>query len=133
MCRRIILWLYFEEKNTNLAHIYINNKIFWFLSWKCVFLIFSFFLIETFSAHGETFVKLKSEILVFFLKHFLFCSDINFFHTSESHADTMCFNNLGKLVLSMVVRFKAWANFCYCHSCLKKQSLLQKWSKLTWK
>ncbi len=44
---------------------------------------------------------------------------------------TGCFTDLGKLNLSMVVRFKAPTNFRYCSSCLKKWSMLKKWSKLT--
>ena len=39
------------------------------------------------------------------------------------------FTDLGKLNLSMEVRFYAQANFCYCLSCLKKWRYLQKWSK----
>jgi hypothetical protein len=46
---------------------------------------------------------------------------------------TVCFINLGKLNLLMVVRFKAQAIFFYWPSPLKKWSLFQKWSKLTLK
>jgi hypothetical protein len=47
--------------------------------------------------------------------------------------DTLCFTNLGKLNLIIVVRFSARANSRCCPSCLKKWSSLQKWSKLTQK
>ncbi len=52
---------------------------------------------------------------------------------SKTKVHTVCFRDLGKLSLPMVVRFKAWANFWYCPSYLKKWSSLQKWSKLTQK
>ncbi len=40
---------------------------------------------------------------------------------------TVCFTDLGKLELRIVVWFQPRANFWYCPSCLKKWSLLQKW------
>ncbi len=43
-------------------------------------------------------------------------------HIYLSIASTLhivCFTNLGKLNLPMMVRFKAWTNFLFCPACLK--------------
>jgi hypothetical protein len=51
----------------------------------------------------------------------------------ESNDITVCFIDLGKLNLAMVVRFPTQASFSFCLNCLNKWSLFQKWSKLTQK
>ncbi len=83
------------------------------------------------SCHKVTLRPTKCSRNVFTAKLNGILEFLTFLQQSPIELPTVCFTDLGKLNLLMVVRFKARANFCYCISCLKKWSSLQRWSNWT--